>query len=399
MKKMCKKYVLIWITLLLIISLFQPFIWVNADYNKVDEFTEYYKNINNANKLAIWWIIEDNSSNPTNYRLKDSISRWEMAKIISKISKIEVVDSCEWKYNDLVSNDWECKYAEAWLKNNYFSDDNTSFRPKDNITKIEALKIIMKAKWIEKSDNIDWKIAYLDAGFKSGLVYPKFTDFDSVAQRGWIIDLVVKNIWNKFIQWDFKAEYIWYWDEYKKSDYINVTMNWQIYRIPGINEVSSEKTKCIENTISQAENMSIAKALCWYCFFWVFEEFSPSWYYLLYNYSWWEFGWLKMVDSKTWKSVIDIPYPNFYSWTKDRKQFIHWSEAWMTSGDWLYITIKWSFPKTKLILDDSIISWYIDEKNIYLITCIYDSQSHNETYYKKTIDIKTEKVIYSEEIK
>lgn len=404
MKKMCKKYVLIWITLLLIISLFQSFIWVSASNDKVSEVTEYYKNIHNANKLASWGIIVDNSVSPEKYRLNDSISRWEMAKIISKISKIEVIDKCELKYNDLLSSDWECKYAEAWLKNSYFSAENTYFRPKDSITKIEALKIVMKAKWIEKTDNSDWKKAYVEAWEKAGILnyLTVFNDYDSVAQRWWIFNLVSKNIWNVLIQWDFKAEYFWSWhiwwwkwNNYKNSDYINVTIDWNIYKIPWIYNTST--ISCNNEIRSKAKDLETIYSACWWVFYW-FEEFSPSWYYLLFSYVWWEHYWLNMIDSKTWKEIMSIFYPNFFSRTKDRKQFIYWWEDWMWTDRWLYITIKWSFPETKLVLDENISAWYIDEKNIYLVTNIYEEEFKNFIYYKKIIDINSEKVIFSKKI-
>jgi hypothetical protein len=40
---------------------------------------------------------------------------------------------------------------------------NENFRPNDPVTKIEALKMIMQARGINKSNNSDWKIAYVEA--------------------------------------------------------------------------------------------------------------------------------------------------------------------------------------------------------------------------------------------
>jgi hypothetical protein len=34
---------------------------------------------------------------------------------------------------------------------------NTNFRPNDNVSKIEALKMIFKAIDLEREDNTDWK--------------------------------------------------------------------------------------------------------------------------------------------------------------------------------------------------------------------------------------------------
>lgn len=53
-------------------------------------------------------------------------------------------------------SDWGCKYAEAALENGYIAANKT-FRPNDNVTQIEALKMIMQAKGLEKDSNTDWR--------------------------------------------------------------------------------------------------------------------------------------------------------------------------------------------------------------------------------------------------
>jgi len=72
-----------------------------------------------------------------------------MLKIMMKLS------------SDLKTGDWGCKYAEAALTNSYIAA-NTSFRPADNISKIESLKMIMQARAIQRYENDDWRAGYVE---------------------------------------------------------------------------------------------------------------------------------------------------------------------------------------------------------------------------------------------
>lgn len=183
MSNLFKKVTSATMALLIVLSIVRPFAGVMAAYTTLEA----------ANKLASLWVIVDNSTNPANYRLGDSITRGEMAKVTMKLSETEVADMCEGKYSDLAAADWACKYAEAGLANGYFAA-NATFRPMDVVTKVEALKMVMKARGIEKSSNSDWMAAYVEAGVEAGVLEAAFTDYNTVAQRGWIFQLAVNAI-------------------------------------------------------------------------------------------------------------------------------------------------------------------------------------------------------------
>lgn len=152
-----------------------------------------YSTLESANKLASLWVIVDNSANPANYRLGDSITRWEMAKVTMKLSETTVEDMCSGKFSDLTSADWACKYAEAGLAQGFFAA-NPTFRPMDSVTKIEALKMVMQARWVAKSSNTDWKAAYVEAAVEAWIIDSAFSDFDTVANRGWIFQNAVNSV-------------------------------------------------------------------------------------------------------------------------------------------------------------------------------------------------------------
>lgn len=158
-----------------VFSIVSPVAWVSAAYSQVEA----------ANKLASLNVIVDQSANPANYRLWDSITRREMAKITLNLSWDQVEDTCQGLYSDLQPGDWGCKYAEAgWSK--WFFASNTNFRPDDNISKWESLKMVMLSRGLEKSDDADFRKGYVDWALEAWLITQSFMDYDTPATRGWI---------------------------------------------------------------------------------------------------------------------------------------------------------------------------------------------------------------------
>ena len=141
--------------------------------------------VQTANFLAEKWVIVDNSTDAGAYRLDDTITRREMLKIMMKLSGKTVTDVCNGSFSDMKTWDWGCKYAEAALTSKYIAA-NASFRPGDNISKIESLKMIMQASWIERFDNDDWRAGYVEKAEQEGLLSFAFTDYNTSATRSWI---------------------------------------------------------------------------------------------------------------------------------------------------------------------------------------------------------------------
>jgi hypothetical protein len=136
-------------------------------------------------------IIESKSFNPSEYNLNANISRKELMKIIMNISWIEVQDTCREIFTD-VDTDWSCKYIESALENNYI-EWNDLFRPNDNVTKTEALKLIFKAKNIEKAYNTDyWQEDYISTAYYLGYIDQKYSNYNEIATRWWIFSVAGK---------------------------------------------------------------------------------------------------------------------------------------------------------------------------------------------------------------
>lgn len=144
---------------------------VRSSFSSTD--SKYKKNVEAAVTLVV-----------KNYRLWDTITRKEVAKIVVKIAGGEPAEKCEWKFKD-VANDWGCKYIE-WMLEKWYIKPAENFRPNDNITKSEAIKLLFKARGIQKIYNTDnWQKDYAMTAFDLGLS-EIYTDYNVNAVRGWI---------------------------------------------------------------------------------------------------------------------------------------------------------------------------------------------------------------------
>lgn len=156
--------------------------------------------LENAQKLADAWIIVNNSTNTANYKIKDSISRREMLKIMLNLAWVKIQENCVWKFADLPKTDWWCKYAETAL-NLWFIAPNKYFRPDDNVSKAESLKMIFKAKNISVPKTTDWREWYVKKAVE--LWYSEnFTDYDNASKRSFVFDVWAKTLDSKQISND-----------------------------------------------------------------------------------------------------------------------------------------------------------------------------------------------------
>ncbi len=143
-----------------------------------------------ANKLAYRWIINDHSNDNNAYNLDKTITRREMLKIMMNLSKKWIATECKWIFKDLKKSDWWCVYAESAL-NNGFIAKNSYFRPDDNVSKVEAIKMIFQATDIAVSSTDDWRVGYVEKWAELGL-FDAITDYDTKAIRWFIFSIASK---------------------------------------------------------------------------------------------------------------------------------------------------------------------------------------------------------------
>lgn len=159
-------------------------------FSGVFAMTESENWLKAAKFLASQDIIKS-YTNDAEYRIQDTITRKEVMKIVAKLAGVTPEEKCVGKYKD-VENDWGCKYIERALSV-WFIAPGEKFRPNDNITKSEAVKLIFKARNIQKIYNTsNWQEDYAKTAADLGLV-TLYTDYSSDAKRGWIFALAANN--------------------------------------------------------------------------------------------------------------------------------------------------------------------------------------------------------------
>ncbi len=223
---------------------------------------------------------------------------------------------------------------------------------------------------------------------------------------------IQKNITWTLIQWDFKAEYIAPEDYAKNLDKILISINNKKYEIPWVytKEIMEKYLNNVKNgaclatwditdvVVNWKYYSSPSSWDCWMTGedFWSFINFSPSWYYLLYSSYGYEWQRNRLVDVKTGKVFLNIYWKiTMNTWTNDKSQFIYWQVWWIGNEWWLYITIKWNFPKTKKINDYDISSWYLDDNHIYVKNIREYSWDKNQLII---YDLKTLEEVFRKEI-
>ncbi len=159
-----------------------------------------------AKFLAGKWYIANNLD-INGYRLDDGITRKEFMKIIAKINGAVVPEKCEKKFSDVNSADWGCKYIE-WALSKGFVAKNATFRPNDNVNITEALKLIFKAKGIEKKySTSSWQADYVNSAFDLGMIKEKYSQYTMGATRGWIFTVASRSFSDFVVSADDELKY------------------------------------------------------------------------------------------------------------------------------------------------------------------------------------------------
>lgn len=144
-----------------------------------------------ANSLAERWIINDHTSDPENYNLDSNVLRQEIAAVARWVAWLEKKATCDNIFSDVsatIPNTWICYNVEPLVDNDLIASNDT-FRPEDNITKSEAIAMLIKAIWFDYSyDSTStkwWQEQIVDYAAEMWIV-DNFTDYNTDASRWWI---------------------------------------------------------------------------------------------------------------------------------------------------------------------------------------------------------------------
>ncbi len=360
------------VLILIFLILSNIFISSASDINSIT--TTWNKSVDSANRLAILWIITDNSTNISLYNLNKTITRREMLKVMMNLSWKNIWEECNWIFKDLKTNDWWCKYAESAIAFKFISQ-NDYFRPNDNISKIEAVKMIFQAKGITPNNTDDWREWYITKWVELGL-FKSFNDFDTKVIRGWIFDLAdntIKNIDEKE-KIDLSEFLITLNNDEGFKCWENINIKWYHYN-----------TKLLEDGKCWTSTPMKHVPLLWWSYCYDKDEKNCDKYWSLYNLEWavsacvmlW--NWWKLPTLSNWKNLIDN---GATGWTWN-KIFWIWNTLWGTAlTDWTFWAIN-EFWFYRIASDNSEVislNWYLDylstlEWNLlqwYSVICIND---------------------------
>jgi hypothetical protein len=181
------------LTIISLLSLLGATAFANYSYDEM---------VDSANDLAERGVITDKSDNPSAYNLQDEVLRQEIGLIAMRIAGLQKKSSCSGIFDDITAttpNDWACVHIEPLVENNLISR-NDNFRPEDNITKSESLKMLIKAIGYDfeydASSSVSWQKQYVDFAVEHEII-EEFTDYNTVASRGWVFVVAAHTIETK----------------------------------------------------------------------------------------------------------------------------------------------------------------------------------------------------------
>ncbi len=163
-----------------IILLLISFVWIVTAYSQAE--------LESANNLAVREIIQNHSSNPTDYNLDSEVLRQEIALISRRVSGVSEKSSCDNIFGDVTAttpNTWVCNNVEALVENGLIST-NEYFNPERNISKSEALIMFIRSIGfdfsIDDNSSKNWQEQVVEFAVENNVV-ESFTDYNTEAKR------------------------------------------------------------------------------------------------------------------------------------------------------------------------------------------------------------------------
>ena len=137
-------------------------------------FFAYITNLSNK------WIVKWYSD--WKFHPEKNITRAELMSMISKSVPLNYTFDSDFSYSDINPNDWWAPLVSTAKKLWYISQTQQKFRPKDRITRAEALKIILNFKQVDASYNPSF--TYNDVNWTDW-----FAPYVSYSKQHWYISM------------------------------------------------------------------------------------------------------------------------------------------------------------------------------------------------------------------
>ena len=143
-----------------------------------------------ASALATKGYI-NTQTNVSDYNLDMFISRAEISKVAANVAELSASASCDGAFADVSAttpNDWVCGYVEALLANGFVSA-NANYNPNANLTKAEAVKLMLTVAGEEVAfDAATWQADFVSYAVENGFV-SNFSDYNTSATRGFVFSV------------------------------------------------------------------------------------------------------------------------------------------------------------------------------------------------------------------
>ena len=159
-----------------------------------------------ANTLAASGIIVDHSNDPIAYNMDQTVLRQEIAAVARGIYEVDngvavnsaKTSTCANAFADVSAtnpNVWACYTVEGLLNADVIAG-NPTFRPEENITKSEALGMVVRATCndyaFDASSSLTWQEQL--GAFASARGIASFTDYNTAATRGFTFEAGVNSM-------------------------------------------------------------------------------------------------------------------------------------------------------------------------------------------------------------
>lgn len=147
-----------------------------------------------ANALAAKGIIVT-KADAAGYNLDQNVLRQEIAAVARGVAGLEKATVCNNVFSDVsakVPNTWACYSIEALYNANLIAS-NSTFRPEANISKAEAVGMMVKAaydgEYVYNSKlSTSWQEQVVAFAVEKGIISP-FTNYDTAATRGFVFEV------------------------------------------------------------------------------------------------------------------------------------------------------------------------------------------------------------------
>jgi len=148
-----------------------------------------------ANALAEAGIINNHSDNSAAYNLDQNVLRQEIAAVARGVAGLDKKATCDGVFSDVSAttpNTWACLSVEA-LADAGLIAKNAEFRPEANISKAEAVGMMVKAAFgdayaFDAAAGTTWQEQVVAFAVENGVV-SSFTNYDTAATRGFVFEV------------------------------------------------------------------------------------------------------------------------------------------------------------------------------------------------------------------